>query len=66
MTSDPYALMPEVDARRALAGSALELRLLRPPYPALGLGRLRVLRVRAIGEGLEVLAGYEGYERLPE
>jgi hypothetical protein len=42
-----------------------------PPYPALGVGTLRVLRVReesAPGQTpqTEIIAGYDRYERLPE
>lgn len=58
------ALMPEVDARRCLASAVLRLRILRPPYPALGVGVLRVLRVRDAADRTEIVAGYEAYERL--
>jgi len=57
-------LLPEVEARAALAGRDLLLRVLRPPYPALGTGTLRVLRVREGDEKIEVIAGYDGYERI--
>lgn len=57
-------LVTEVEARRALAGQTVRERLLLPPYPALGIGRLRVLRIRDAGEVTEMLCGYEGYERL--
>ena len=50
-------------ARRALADRPLRLRMLVPPYPALGAGALRVLRVREGDQYLEVVAGYERYER---
>lgn len=58
-------LLPEVEARAALAGRALALRLLRPPYPALGVGTLRVLRVTERLATTDVVAGYDRYERLP-
>ncbi len=58
-------LLPEVEARATLAGRSLALRVLRPPYPAAGVGTLRVLRVRERGERTELVAGYDGYERLP-
>jgi hypothetical protein len=56
--------------RAALADRALVLRLLLPPYPALGVGTLRVLRLReeTSHDGAavtEILAGYDRYERLP-
>ncbi len=57
-------LLPEVAARAALADRSLVLRVLAPPYPALGVGTLRVLRVREQGASSEIVAGYERYERL--
>jgi hypothetical protein len=65
---DPGALtlLPEVEVRRALAGRSLVLRILTPPYPALGVGALRVLRIAEDGNEAEIVAGYERYERLPE
>lgn len=60
-------LMPEPQARRALESAGrLLLIVLHPVLPALGCGRLRVLRIRpAKGEGeLEVVAGYDSYERI--
>ena len=66
MSFEHLVLMPEIDARRALADTRLTLRMLRPPYPAIGRGRLRVLRVREHDDAIELLAGYEGYERLPQ
>ncbi|HEY0393474.1 MAG TPA: hypothetical protein VGD01_03180 [Candidatus Elarobacter sp.] len=42
--------------------------MLTPPYPAVGIGTLRALRVVALtGEhdgAWELLAGYEGYDKL--
>jgi len=58
------ALVPEYQARALLAGRSLLLCVLRPPYPALGVGTLRVLRVAERGERTEIVAGYEAYERL--
>jgi hypothetical protein len=62
---ETLTMLPEVEARRLLAGVPLTLDILRPPYPALGVGTLRVLRVRenAAAE-LELIAGYDNYERL--
>lgn len=57
-------LMPEVDVRPLLAGRT-RLTILRPSYAALGLGTLRVLRIRERLGHTEVVAGYDGYERLP-
>ena len=63
MISD-LVLAPEVDARNAFAGRKVTLRMLLPPYPALGLGRLRVLRVKERDGSTELHCSYEGYERL--
>jgi hypothetical protein len=57
-------MLPEVDARAYLGKRNLALRILRPPYPAVGLGTLRVLRVIEREERTEIVAGYDGYERL--
>ncbi|MBV8424303.1 MAG: hypothetical protein JO349_03865 [Candidatus Eremiobacteraeota bacterium] len=62
--SAELTLLPEVEARAALEGRSIALRVLLPPYPAIGLGRLRVLRVRDVGDTSELLCSYEGYERL--
>lgn len=69
MTLTELTLVPEVLARRELAGRALRLHVLRPPYPALGVGTLRVLRIRndvadPSSQALELTVGYERYERL--
>jgi hypothetical protein len=62
---ETLTMLPEVEARRLLAGVPLTLAVLRPPYPALGVGALRVLRVRETAAGpLELIAGYDNYERL--
>ncbi len=58
-------LLSEVEARSRLAGRVLALQVLRPPYPVLGVGELRVLRVIDAGAETHVIAGYERYERLP-
>ncbi|MGH7716345.1 MAG: hypothetical protein ACREML_10155 [Vulcanimicrobiaceae bacterium] len=63
MSSD-LVLVPEVEARAMLGDRLVSLRLLLPPYPAIGLGRLRVLRVKERGESTELLCSYEGYERI--
>jgi hypothetical protein len=57
-------LLPEVAARAALADRSLVFRVLAPPYPALGVGTLRVLRVSERDGLSEIVAGYERYERL--
>jgi hypothetical protein len=57
-------MLPEVDARALLGKRNLVLRILRPPYPAVGIGTLRVLRVIEREGRTEMVAGYDGYERL--
>jgi hypothetical protein len=65
---DDFALLPWCQARALLGERPLRFRVLAPPYPAVGVGTLRALRVSALnGEhdgAWELLAGYEGYERL--
>ena len=68
MTSvDDLVMLPWTDARAALAGRKLRLRMLVPPYAALGVGALRCLRViplpAADDGGWELTVGYDGYER---
>lgn len=63
MSAD-LVLVPEVEARALLADRNVSLRLLLPPYPAIGLGKLRVLRVKERGDVTELLCSYEGYERI--
>jgi hypothetical protein len=59
-----FALLREVEARGLLRERRTRLSILRPPYAALGLGVLRVLRVREGACETEIVAGYDGYERL--
>jgi len=63
---EELTLLPEPAARRELlSGHALVLNVLRPPYPVVGVGLLRILRVRETGaDSLEITAGYDNYERL--
>jgi hypothetical protein len=56
---------PFHEARAAFGDARIALRMLVPPWPALGVGQLRVLRVRDLAEaGIEVTAGYDTYERV--
>jgi hypothetical protein len=65
MEPPDLVLVPWAEARAALAGHPLALRVLTPPYPAIGAGELRVLRVRErTGEPLDVVCGYERYRRI--
>jgi hypothetical protein len=64
VTTDDPTLEPEPAVRRRLGARIASLRVIRPPFPAVGVGALRVLRVRDLGEGLALDAGYDNYERL--
>ncbi len=57
-------LLPETEVRALLREQRMTWRLLRPPYPALGEGALRVLRVSEREGITELVAGYERYARL--
>jgi hypothetical protein len=61
---EDLVLMPEVDARRALAGEALAFSVLAPVGAHAGRGVLRVLRVKPADGAIELVCGYESYERL--
>lgn len=62
-TRDSLLLVPEATARVALAGRLCSLRVLAPDYVAVGVGELRLLRIREGADGLELVAGYESYDR---
>lgn len=65
MVFEELTLLPESAARRAIGSHPVALRILRPPYAALGVGALRVLRVRErADDGYEITAGYDNYQRL--
>jgi hypothetical protein len=55
-------LMPEVQARAALAGRAIRLSVLAPVGAPLGVGTLRVLRAIERAEYIDLVCGYESYE----
>jgi len=64
METADLVLLPWIEARRRLGTRAHRLRVLTPPYAAVGGGELRVLRVRENGpQPLDVLCGYERYRR---
>ncbi len=63
MSAD-VTFVPFHEARAAFGDARIALRMLVPPWPALGVGHLRVLRVRERDDALEVMAGYDTYERL--
>jgi hypothetical protein len=61
-----FALLPWIDARAMLGDRPLRMRVLTPPYPAIGTGTLRCLRLRAPSDAgaWELVVGYDGYERI--
>jgi hypothetical protein len=64
---EELTMLPESEARRRLRDRELTYTLIAPPYPALGVGTLRVLRIRELaGDALEVAVGYEQYQRLEQ
>jgi phage replication-related protein YjqB (UPF0714/DUF867 family) len=56
-------LMPEVHARAALAGRAVRFSVLAPVGGWLGHGTLRVLRTIERDGTIELVCGYDSYER---
>ena len=68
LSLEDVAMLPWREALRVLGDRALRFRVLSPPYAAVGVGVLRALRVRALGgehDGAwELVAGYDGYERI--
>lgn len=54
-------LMSEVQARAALSGRRLRLRVLAPLGAWLGVGTLRVLRAIEREDGIDLDCGYESY-----
>ncbi len=54
--------MPETHARRQLRGRVAAFSVLAPIGSFAGRGALRVLRVRAVAERVELVCGYEAYE----
>ncbi len=68
VNAEDLVFLPWCKAVHALRDRPLRFRVLTPPYAAVGVGALRALRVKALsGEhdgAWELVAGYEGYERL--
>lgn len=56
-------LMPEVQARAALTGRRVRFIVLAPVGAALGVGVLRVLRAKELDDTVELVCGYESYQR---
>ena len=60
-TAGDLILMPEVQARAALAGRRVRLRVIAPIGAWLGVGTLRVLRAAEQGDAIDLDCGYESY-----
>jgi hypothetical protein len=57
-------LLPYTRALELLQGRDVTLTVITPPYPALGCGALRVVRVTEEGNGVHLEATYDDFERL--
>jgi hypothetical protein len=55
--------MPDVEVRFALRGRNLRYTVLRPYGNWLARGTLRVLRVRENEDGVDLVLGYDSYDR---
>jgi hypothetical protein len=55
--------MPETEARRRLNGRVAAFSVLAPVGSFAGKGALRVLRASAVADAVELVCGYEAYER---
>ena len=58
-------LLPYTRAIEALAGRNVTLRVVAPPYAALGRGALHIVRVTHDADAVVLEATYDDYERLP-
>ncbi|HTU70564.1 MAG TPA: hypothetical protein VMF11_09620 [Candidatus Baltobacteraceae bacterium] len=57
------ALMPEVQARAILGAARVHLSVLAPVGGWLGIGALRVLRATERDGEIDLVCGYESYDR---
>ena len=58
-------LVPYTRAFELLQGREITLSVITPPYPALGCGTLRVVRVTEEDNVVHLEATYDDFERLP-
>ncbi len=65
LTREDLLLLPLSEALAKVGQAPVAVSVVTPPYPALGKGSLRVVRVREEGPGLHLDLSYEDYERLP-
>ena len=64
-TSADLTLVPEVEARKSFGDRRLRMTVLAPVGPALGVGVLRVLRTTEREDYVDLVCGYESYDRPP-
>ena len=57
-------LLPYSRGLEQLAGSDVRVDMVTPPYPCLGVGELRVVRVTEEGGSVKLDLSYDNYERL--
>ena len=62
---EKLALLPYSRALEELAGRDVRVTLVTPPYPCMGVGELRVVRVHDDGGTVTLDLSYESFERLP-
>jgi len=62
--TEKLLLLPFVRALEELHGSDVRVTLLTPPYPCVGIGELRVVRVGEEDGATKLDLSYENYERL--
>lgn len=62
--AEKLLLLPFVRALEELHGGDVRVALLTPPYPCVGIGELRVVRVGEQDGATKLDLSYENYERL--
>ena len=60
---DDLINLPYATALERLRGRDVYLRVLAPPFPGIGVGTLRVVRVEEKDGGIELVVTYDDYER---
>ncbi len=64
VSQEKLLLLPYTRAIELLHGRNIRLTVVAPPYPAIGRGTLRIVRVTEEGDTLHLDASYDDYERL--
>jgi hypothetical protein len=63
-TAPEVLLLPYTSAIKLLDGAEITLTVVTPPYPSLGCGVLRVVRMSRAANAVHLEATYDDYERL--